>query len=165
LGWDQADANVLRLSPDNFAALPDTVRAELKRRQCTVPQTYGDTARHNVVTGAFTSKGAVEWAVLCSVERVSQILIVSAVTGVVVDSLHMVPDKNWLQTIGGGKIGFSRILGVLPMSAIKGRTTDNAEKAIPQPIDHDAIDEGFLEKASSAYYRARGVWYSIMTSD
>jgi hypothetical protein len=165
LQWDQADADVPRLSPDSFPRLPNAVRAELNRRDCVVPQTYGDTARHNVVTGAFTSHGAVEWAVLCSVKRESRILVLDAATGAVVDSLEKVADKQWLQTIGDGKIGFSRFIGVLPMSVMKDRTTDDDDKPIPQPIDHDAINESFLEKAGSAHYRAGGLWYRIMTSD
>lgn len=148
-----------------FHGCPKPSGAELKRRECVVPQTYADTTRHNVVTGAFTTKTAVEWAVLCSVQRESRILVLDAAAGTVVDSLQKDADRDWLQTIGEGKIGFSRLHGVLPMSAMKEGTRDDDGKLIPQPIDHDAINEYFLEKAGGAYYRTGGRWYRIMTSD
>ena len=148
--WERADAEVVRVLPDSFAILPGVVKAEMNRRGCTVPQTYISTARHNVITGAFTAPGAVEWAVLCSVERVSQILVLDAATGSVVDSLNRSDDKNWLQGIGDGRIGFSRMLETMPTARLQDHITTSEGEPIPAPIDHDAILVLFTEKASTA---------------
>jgi hypothetical protein len=163
--WEQAAVDVRRISPDSLQDLPSAVREELKRRNCSVPQTYAYSEPHNAVNGAFTAKGELEWAVICSVDLVSQILVLNARTGAVVDSLGKGDDKNWIQGIGDGKYGFSRKLGVVTSASIGARTVDDYDQSIPQPIDHDWIDVYFLDKASVAYYRSGAQWYRIITSD
>jgi hypothetical protein len=98
-------------------------------------------ARASVITGAFTAKGAVEWAVLCSVRDTSQILILNARNGAVVDSLNRSGDSGWIQ--GNGNYG----------------------AFLPKPIDHDGIDEAFLDKASTTFYFAQGHWFNVGSSD
>jgi hypothetical protein len=36
---------------------------------------------------------------------------------------------------------------------------------LPKPIDHDAIEEAFLDKASSIFYFANGKWFSVASGD
>ena len=62
-------------------------------------------------------------------------------------------------------IAIDYTLGVLPHGEFATRTVDDYGSSIPQPVDHDAIDVGILEKASIAYYHAAGKWYRIITSD
>ena len=145
-----AFAAIRTLPPDSFDLMPATVRSTLRERGCMIPQPY-ENEKHNAVTGAFTAKGAVEWAVTCALPTSTQALIISAQSGAVVDSLD--------------KVAMDYTLGTLHRAAFAHRTNDDYGKPIPQPIDHDAIDVGILEKASVAYYRAGGVWYQIFTSD
>ena len=144
-----AFAAIRKLPPDSFAMMPVKVRSTLHERGCVIPQPY-ENEKRNAVTGAFTGKGAVEWAVTCALPKSVQALILSAESGAVVDSLRVAIDYT---------------LDMLPRAAFAHRTNDDDGNAIPQPIDHDAIDVGILEKASVAYYRAGGVWYRILTSD
>lgn len=144
-----AFAAIRKLPPDSFDLMPVAVRSTLRERGCLIPQYY-ENKKGNAVTGAFTEKGAVEWAVTCALPTSTQALIIRAEGGAVVDSLRVAIDYT---------------LGTLHRSAFAHRTNDDDGKAIPQPIDHDAIDVGILEKASVAYYRAGGVWYRILTSD
>lgn len=143
-----AYAAIRKLPPDSMDSIPPGVRSTLKGRGCLIPQPYPDEKR-NAVKGAFTTKGAVEWAVICALPRSTQVLVI-AETGAVTDSLDIAIDYT---------------LGVLPRIAFASRVTDDYDSSIPQPIDHDAIDVGILEKASVAYYRAAGNWYRIITSD
>jgi hypothetical protein len=69
--WEQADAATVRLEPAAFSSVSATVREELERRGCVVPQSYSDKVPHNVVRGRFTSGAQTDVAVLCSKERVS----------------------------------------------------------------------------------------------
>jgi len=160
----ELSAMVRRLPPDSLDFIPRIVRAALNERGCLIPQPFEGKSR-NAVTGAFTAKGAVEWAVLCSVGGSSQILIIDSQSGEVIDSLNEGDDADGLQGIGGGKWGYSRALNRLSKEAIGHRLIDDYGKAIPQPIDHDALDVAFLEKASVAHYRAGGNWYRVITSD
>src|SRR5512132_4208747 len=67
--------SIRRLAPSTFRQLPANVRRDLERRGCLVPQVWDRKRPHNVIHGAFTSAHASEWAVLCSVREISQILI------------------------------------------------------------------------------------------
>ncbi|MDP9201342.1 MAG: hypothetical protein M3P26_05345 [Gemmatimonadota bacterium] len=144
-----AFAAIRKLPPDSFDSIPASVRSTLRERGCMIPQPYAN-EKNNAVKGAFTAKGTIEWAVTCALPTSTQALIISAESGAVVDSLNVAMDYT---------------LGTLHGAAFAHRTTDDYGKSIPQPIDHDAIDVGILEKASIAYYRAGGVWYQIITSD
>ena len=73
--WARADLETRRLPPSMFRRLPTPVRADLERRGCTVPQIWADTVSANVVTGHFRTTAKTDWAVLCSVHRVSIILV------------------------------------------------------------------------------------------
>ena len=71
-----------------------------------------------MISGAFTRKGALEWAVLCSVHDTSQILIVNATNGTVVDSLRKFSDLGWIQSNGDNTWLFSRLIVGVPMSKL-----------------------------------------------
>jgi hypothetical protein len=158
------------LSPDSFPNLPKPVRDSLVSRRCQIP--LPGAARANVITGAFTAKGAVEWAVLCSVRDTSQILILNARNGIVVDSLIRSGDLGWIQGNGNNTKLFSRMIAVVPMSQLNVVPADTTREDVvyygaflPKPIDHDGIDEAFLDKASETYYFAQGRWFSVGSSD
>jgi len=67
----EADLPVTRLEPSAFPELPGNIRQELERRGCTIPQVWKDRKPHNVIRGEFTRNGQTDWAVFCSVNRVS----------------------------------------------------------------------------------------------
>src|SRR5512139_4157442 len=73
--WSGADAATKRLKPSEFTHIPAAVRLELEHRGCTVPQPYGAMGPANIVSGRFTTGKQMDWAALCSRERVSVILV------------------------------------------------------------------------------------------
>ena len=160
--------SIRRLAPSMFPQAPASVRHHLETRGCLVPQPWFGGAPQNVIRGAFTSANAVEWAVLCSVRETSQILIYRlgrSSRGHVVDSLGRSGDGAWVQGIGEGRWGYARVIQALPRRRISGWRVDVDRNRIPQPIDHDAIEQTFVEKASQAFYFARGRWYRQVTGD
>jgi hypothetical protein len=113
----------------------------------------------------------VEWALLCSVRDTSQLLVINA-TGAVVDSMERTADANWIQSDVGNTWLFSEQLQVIPMLDLKDVPPADADESVvnysawfPKPIDHDAIDIAFLDKASTTYYSSKGKWYSVQSSD
>src|SRR5687767_12182299 len=67
---------IVRLAPSSFGGLPKGVAKELTRRGCTIPQaTTYNKKPHNVVSGSFRVRGQKDWAVLCSRNETSSILI------------------------------------------------------------------------------------------
>jgi len=161
---------VYRFPPDSFPELPKPVRDSLAHRGCQIP-TPG-AFRRSVVTGAFTVKGAVEWAILCSVQDTSQILIFNAGNGAVVDSLGRGADSGWIQGNGNNTWLFSRVIGIVSMRELNIIPIDTTSeytvyygRMLPKPIDHDGVYEWFLDKASTTYYFAQGRWIDVGTSD
>src|SRR5882724_2741473 len=73
--WKLADAATVRLSPQSFHQLPRNIIRNLQNRGCTIPQEFGNSERHNVVSGEFITRGQRDWTVLCSRKRSSSILV------------------------------------------------------------------------------------------
>src|ERR1700730_8470134 len=73
--WKVADAATVRLSPQSFHQLPHNIIRSLQNRGCTIPQEFGNSEPHNVVSGEFITRGRRDWAVLCSRKRSSSILV------------------------------------------------------------------------------------------
>jgi hypothetical protein len=73
--WDKAEKEIRRFKPSEFKSLPEAVVKELEQMGCTIPQSDVETEPHNVIRGEFARKGQVDWAVLCSKEGKSSVLV------------------------------------------------------------------------------------------
>ena len=162
--WEAADRLVTRLAPRAFPNLPANLLQELERRGCRVPQSYAGAGRHNVIRGEFAKRGQTDWAVLCSVERVSSILVFWNGSQSNPAELARSPDRNWLQTIGGGKIGFSRIIRAVNRKFILDHNSASGGPA-PPPVDHEGIEDAFAEKGSSVHYFHQQQWIELAGTD
>jgi hypothetical protein len=160
--------SIRRLAPASFPKLPRAIRHDLERRGCLIPQPYSEHAPANVVHGSFTAAKVSEWAILCSVRHLSQILIYRSLTNrnaVVRDSLLRSADVAWMQGVGGNQRGYSRMIRRLPLEQIRGWRQDADGHAVPQPIDHDAIEQTFIEKSAEGFYYVAGRLYRQLTAD
>ena len=170
--------SIRRLSPAAFPSLPVSIRRDLEIRGCLVPQPWDaffpagragqEPTPRNVIRGAFTAAGVDEWVVLCSVSDTSRILIYRVAVGRtarVLDSLLPAPDRRWMQGVGGGQWGYSRLVQTLPLQKIRAWRSDIDGRAIPQPIDHDGIVQVFLDKAAEGFYYVAGRLFRRITAD
>lgn len=162
--WDEANRNTRRLLPSAFTELPASIQKELTRRGCTVPQPYSATRPENVISGRFTSPMRKDWAILCSIRRASSILVFRGGSPSVVVELAREPDRDRLQGIGGGAIGYSRAIGVASPDVIRTHY-ERYRGPKPPPLDHDGIDDAFIEKASVVWYWRRGRWLELTGSN
>lgn len=166
--WVRANAAVVRLAPSRFPTLPTAVRADLERRTCRIPQS-GFTADakdpHNVLRGAFTARGRVDWAVLCSVRDSSQILIYHDGTASPSDSLAKSADFDFLQGLGEGRIGFSRRISIATAASIRDHAKAYEGPKPPSVLDHVGIDDAFQGKASVILYWFGGKWLALQGAD
>jgi len=165
VGYPDQHAAVRRLAPSVFPNLPRQVRTTLEQRRCTIPQAFEMKTRGNAVAGAFTGPRRQEWAVLCSILDTTQILVIDGQSGRVLDSLERSADRTWIQDIGNGRLGYSRRLMSLPRNRIPRWRADVERRPIPQPIDHDALQQSFVDKFSEAFYFAAGRWHKQITAD
>lgn len=161
----RADAETVRLEPAVFVGLPPQVRQELERRGCVVPQSYSNRVPHNVVRGRFTSGAQTDIAVLCSRQRVSAILVFRGGTTDAVSELGERPDSDFLQAVtAGGVVGFSRALGSADPKYIQDHHRQYGGPT-PPPLDHDGINDIFVEKASVVWYWSGRKWLQLQGAD
>jgi hypothetical protein len=166
--WVEAAEAIVRLPPDAFPDLPVSIRVELQRRGCTVPQTYADQRPHNVIRGRFTSAEVTDWAVLCSYRGESSVLVFQSTDGRPVAELAKNADAEYLQHgvagVGSRTIGFSRAIGVAGQEEI---LQDYERHGGPKPrrLTHDGIGDAFIEKASAVHYWDDGTWLQLLGSD
>ena len=159
---EKTDKETKRLSPSEFHDLPAAIQSDLIERNCTIPQAGSNPRPHNVISGHFQVPGRKDWAVLCSIDRMSRILMYK---GGDVRSLYekpdsASPDRDWVQ----GGIGFSRSIGAADSKTI---TRYNLEFAGPElpPIDHQGLAEMYVGKASTIYYWHDGSWLELQGAD
>jgi hypothetical protein len=160
--------SIRRLVPRAFRNVPEALQRDLEARACRVPQPWGERAVTNVIQGAFTAARVSEWAILCSLGDTSRILIYRmgpGRTAQLVDSLLPAADVDWMQGAGGNHLGYSRLLRTLPLRITRAWRTDIDNHAIPQPVDHDAIEQVFVGKGAEAFYYAGGRWHRRVTGD
>jgi hypothetical protein len=162
--WETADRQVVRFSPAAFPELPENLVAALQRRGCTIPQVPMIDGRHNVIKGEFLKPGQTDWAVLCSVGRVSSILVFWNSSEANPGEILKREDLDRLQGWGGDKIVFSSAIASVGRGYIvEHYRAYGGEK--PPPIDHQGINDMFYGKASEVLYFYRGRWLHLTGAD
>ena len=163
--WDAADRATVRLEPAAFPNLPAGIRSELERRGCTIPQPFTATTPANAIKGRFMSANRTDWAVLCSRRRTSAILVFRGGVGSTAVELATQADSGSLQTIdGNGKIGYSRAIAAASSRYILDHYNAFAGPK-PPPLDHEGINDIFIEKGSVVWYWYRDRWLELQGAD
>ncbi|HET6957795.1 MAG TPA: hypothetical protein VFI56_14475, partial [Vicinamibacterales bacterium] len=128
-------------------------------------QAFTDRTPGNVVRGRFTSAGQIDIAVLCSQALVSTILVFRGGRTSSVAELAQGKDEEFLQVVDAGDVvGYSRALGVATPAYIRAHHAAYGGPK-PPPMDHDGIDDIFVEKASVVWYWYRGRWLQLQGAD
>lgn len=159
-----AASRIRRLRVDAFPELPATVAATLRDRGCTVPQPDPSGQPANVIRGEFVGSGQTGWAVLCSVNQASSILVFRDASDRDPYAVSTQPDRAYLQLLEPGKVGYSRQITPAGRDFI---LTHYRAYGGPKPpaIDHQGIDDAFLGKASCTWYFHGGGWLQLQGAD
>lgn len=136
----------------------------MDRRGCTIPQEAFSKKPHNVIRGSFARPGQTDWAVLCSVKGTSTILVFWNGSPKNPAAIAASEDRNYLQGITQNEIGYSRGISAANRDFIM-RHHQAYGGPTPPPIDHQGIDDAFLEKASVTWYLYRGKWLRLTGAD
>ena len=158
--WDIADRETIRLQPSVFSQLSENIVMELQSRQCTIPQIYDDPKPHNVISGEFKKQGQTDWAILCSKDLTSSILIFWNGSVENLSILYPLRDKGALQGIGNDRIGYSRYISVVGKAFIEKHYRAYGGTQ-PPSIDHEGIADGQVGKGSSVHYYHNGKWLQL----
>lgn len=162
--WTNAEKAIRRLKPEEFIEAPAKFRAELESKKCLIPQPYDHSSgqKANMITGEFSKKGQKDWAALCSRDGKSSIIIYWGGKSSCSDSIAESTDKGYLQGTGNG-IGYSRQL--VPDNVVQPVVRTEEERARMPKIDHQGIQDIFVNKAAITHYCRDGNWLEVITSD
>lgn len=162
--WDDAAKKIKQLDPSSFKTLPNNIIKVLEIRGCKIPQVYSFEKPHNVIQGQFAKKGQNDWAVLCSVNSASTLLVFWGGSTQCSSEIESEENINWLQGIGDGKIGYSRFISSADKKQMQKYQEYNGE-SILQPLSHEGIDVAFIGKASGVRYCYKGKWKFFSGAD
>lgn len=160
---EAADRQILRLSPSAFPGLPKNVLADLKRRGCLIPQVPLMKQPHNVIKGEFSKPGQTDWAILCSVQGVSSILIFWNGSEANPARIAEVKDLDRLQDSGAG-LAYSREITPVDRAYILQHYQAYGGPK-PPPLDHKGINDAFVEKGSVVLYFYQQKWLRLTGAD
>jgi hypothetical protein len=149
---------------DAFPELPDAFASVLRERGCKVPQASTTGTPRNVIHGDFFVQGQTTWAALCLSGGFSSILVFRDNLDAHPEELARSEDKNYLEDFGSSELIYLREITTVDQGIIMGhyRAYGGPE---PPPIDHQGIDDSFLEKASITYYWYKGKWLKLQGAD
>lgn len=156
-----------RLSPREFPGLPDAISRDLESRGCTIPQSYAGPRPHNVIQGEFHQPGQMDWAVLCSRDGESSILVYSGSS----DDRAEEIGKGWKEHVILEKLedGERRVEFHRKINAVGERFILEHQRAYggpaPPPIDHQGINDAYVEKGSTVHYWHEGSWRELTGED
>ncbi|MBZ5632561.1 MAG: hypothetical protein LAO55_05465 [Acidobacteriia bacterium] len=162
--FETAERQILRLNPSAFPELPKKVLADLKRRGCLIPQVQPVNEPHNVIKGEFAKPGQTDWAVLCSIGGVSSILVYW--NGSAANPAQIAEKKDFdnLQDSGADGITYSRAIAPADRAYILQHYQAYGGTK-PPPLDHQGIDDAFVEKGSVVFYFYQGKWLQLTGAD
>ncbi len=160
-----ANEQAVRLEHSKFTKLPQEIVKNLEKRKCTIPQIWHDENLHNVISGEFSRKGQKDWAVLCSVNKISSILIFWNSSTTKVSEIAKSDDLDYFQGFTeDDEMGFSRGIDTVDKKYIIDHYNSYGGTKPPQ-IDHEGISDAFVEKASHVLYLHRGKWLELQGAD
>ncbi|HLM62290.1 MAG TPA: hypothetical protein VK308_15920 [Pyrinomonadaceae bacterium] len=160
-----ANEQAIRLKPSDFKELPEEIIKELEKRKCTIPQIWHSKTPHNVISGEYSKKGQKDWAVLCSINRISSILIFWNGSTKNAAEIGKSEDLGYFQTVdSNNEMGFSRAIATVDKKYIIDHYNSYGGVKPPQ-IDHEGINDAFVEKASGVLYFHRGKWLELQGAD
>jgi hypothetical protein len=156
--------SAIYLRPAAFPELPSDVSKDLERRGCQIPQQAYAHEHTNVIRGEFARAGQTDWAVLCSVRGTSRILVYWNGKGQNPAEIAPSKDSAFSNKDAAGKVQFLRGISAVNKEFILTHYQAYGGPT-PPPIDHEGIDDAFLEKASIVWYFYREAWLPLSGAD
>jgi hypothetical protein len=149
------------LPPASFPSLPATIASQLQQKNCLVPQTYEARRPENVIHGAFEEQGSDDWAVLCSINGATTLYVFFKSKPAEPIVLRHQRDAEWLGSEVIGEYGSAWGISTLKPSQIRAAKLGRGMGV----IDHDGIEDAFVERSSSIHYFRNGEWATLQSGN
>jgi hypothetical protein len=163
---EESHSDIRYLSPEDFPDLPKNIAEYLRTEGYSIPQSYWPFTPHNVIQGAFARPDQKDWAVLASKDESSSIIVFWNGSIENMAFLATRPDSRYKQ-YAGKDIGvyFSRVISTVDKTIIvRCNELYTPANELP-PLDHEGIDDAFIEKASVVHYFCEGEWLTLTGAD
>lgn len=134
------------LDPGQIHGLPPAVRADLENLDCRIPKFIKWDARHNAIQGQFFKPGQTDWAVLCQVGDKTGILLYPGGTASDLPMLRSEPTDP------------TRTIHAVSAFVLQKRAVRDHPDEPPPAFDHDAIEDGPIEKPGRVLYQRDDEW-------
>ena len=134
------------LNPGQIRELPPAVRADLEKLGCRIPKFIKWDARHNAIQGQFFKAGQTDWAVLCQVGDRTGILLYPGGTAADLPMLRSEPTDP------------ARTIHAVSAFVLEKRAVRDHPDEPPPAFDHDAIEDGPIQKAGRVIYYRDDEW-------
>ena len=150
------------LPPSSFTEIPAPIRRDLEKRRCLIPQTYQARTPENAIHGSFRESGSTDWAVLCSQNGTSTLLIYwgdsSGKPAEIAAQLDIDTADPHNET---NLLGYARGLDPASPNSIR----DTLANKPYGPFDHDGIKDSHIEKSALIHYFKDGTWMTLQASE
>ena len=149
----------IRLLPvASFPHLPPAVVTQLNAQHCMVPQTFEARHPENVIHGEFEAPGSSDWAVLCSHNGSTDLLVFFHDTPEKPFTLATFKDTDRMSSeFPSDDLGSSWGISTIPPDGM--RHTPGVHQH--GPFNHDGIEDDFVEHASTIRYYRNGTWLAL----
>jgi hypothetical protein len=117
-----------------------------------------------VIRGEFFAKGDAGWAVLCSINNRTALLAFRSDRDTNPDTVTTTEDRGYVSGLDTGNFGYSREITAVGRDFILGHYRAYGGPK-PPPLDHQGVDDAFLEKASVTWYFHEGKWLRLQGAD
>ena len=151
---------IVRLPVKAFPRLPPEIVAVLNSRACTIPQPYPHDRSRNVIQGEFFEHGVKAWAIVCSSGETSTILVFRHAGDQTPHELGSFADRESVSK-KDDTFSYCREIAAVGREEI----LRHRESLGVPPIDHQGIDDVFLEKFSRTFYFHEGKWLPLQGAD
>jgi len=145
---------IRRLPLSAYPELPPSVRAVLEQRGCMVPQTWEARRPENAIHGAFYQSGHQDWAVLCSHEGESSLLVFRDGIGTPVTLMSYKDQDRLAPTLTPGQLGYA--WAVDPAKPERLRQFSPGKR-----FEHEGIEDSLIEYTSVLHFCRDGMWMSM----
>lgn len=146
------------LPPASFPNLPPAVVSQLNAQHCLIPQTFEARKPENVIHGEFEAPGSTDWAVLCSHDGSTDLLVF----------LHSALEKPFTLATAKNTDRMASEMPADPLGSAWGISTipPDGMRHTPGvhqhgPFNHDGIEDDFIEHASTVHYYRSGSWLAL----
>lgn len=151
-----------RVSPDTYARVPATIRSELKKRNCELPETKNwEGTLLNVVQGHFADAHQTDWAAICILpDGSTRALMLWGKAASCPPEIH----SGWAlnEHFPPGEAGSLYLRKAPPKDILAFREAFGEPNQTP--VTHDGVEVGG-DKASLIYYCENGKWLELQGND